>query len=709
MYPEWTPFILLFSIFRENIFPLSFLQFLKNSYNKSPNTFSFESMLHEPLTKKILHTTDQYIASLKKGGIVTVLDFLTYFPKDIEDRTNVLDNFSAVNIKEKNTVLVTLVSIVTVRTSGGKLLTKAVFEDAHHMLAEWVWFSRQYLGTQLKKYEKEQILISGKVKYDFGKLSFLSPEVEMNTQKLSGEIVPIYSDCQYIPGSWIAGKMEHVRQYITHIPEILPPEIIEKYSFPSRKQAIEMIHFPASRQEFQFAKDRLAYDELYAIHLTSLTRKQEFQNASTGKSLPLEMNPDLVKSIQEKLPFSLTGHQKIALFQILKDMQEPHATKRLLQWDVGSGKTIVAAIAIIHALTQAKTKNTPIQAVFLAPTEILARQHFEGLEEMFADYSFRTELLVGSTPKKYKDTIKWLLKSGNIDIVIGTHALMEENVVFSRLGIVIIDEQHRFGVRQREILEENMSGNIVPHVINMTATPIPRTLALTMYGDQDVSVISEMPAGRKSIHTKVISTENQKEEVERFIRYSLEQGRQVFWVSPLVEESEKLDLANAVATFEYLQEAFVPFRVGLLHGKMKAAEKKDIMEKFQKNEIQILSSTSVIEVGVNIPNATIMCIQGAERFGLSQLHQFRGRVGRGADQSYCYLFSTSGNRTDRLRAMEKTGNGFELAEIDLEIRWPGEVYGVRQSGLPEFKIADITDLELVSQIREDIEKYVIKK
>jgi len=665
-------------------------------------------MLYEPLTKKILHTTDQYITSLKKGGIQTVLDFLLYFPKDIEDRTNVLDTFSLVNLKEKNTVLVTLVNVVSVRTSGGKLITKAVFEDATGMLAEWVWFSRQYIGIQLKKYEKKRILITGKVKYDFGKLSFVSPEIETNTDKLTGEVIPVYSDCQYIPGSWIAGKMEHIRAYIPQIPEILPPEIIEKYAFPSRQDAIDTIHFPPSLQAFNRAKNRLAYDELYAIHLQSLTKKQAFQDASIGKSLPIEMNPKLIKSIQDKLSFTLTDHQKIALFQILKDMERPHATKRLLQWDVWSGKTIVAAICMIHALLQAKEKNIPIQAVLLAPTEILARQHFEGLEEMFSQYQLRTELLTWSTPKKHKEYIKWLLKTGNIDIVIGTHALMEENVIFSRLGIVIIDEQHRFWVRQREILEEKFSGNIVPHVINMTATPIPRTLALTMYGDQDVSVISQMPAGRKPIHTKVIFTENQKEEVNRFIAHSLEQGRQVFWVSPLVEESEKLDLANAKATFEYLQEQFSNFTVGLLHGKMKASEKKEIMDAFARNDIHILSSTSVIEVGINVPNATIMCIQWAERFGLSQLHQFRGRVWRGGNQSYCYLFSTHGTNTQRLRAMEKTNDGFQLAEIDLEIRGPGEVYGVRQSGLPEFKIADITDLELVSQIREDIETYVIK-
>jgi ATP-dependent DNA helicase RecG len=509
-----------------------------------------------------------------------------------------------------------------------------------------------------------------------------------------------------------------------------------------------------------------------------------------------------------------------------------------------------------------------LQASFMAPTEILARQHFAWLQNLFFEFGISSELLVGSTTDKDKKRIKELLKTGNLDVIIGTHALIQEDVRFKNLGFVVVDEQHRFWVKQREVLERyyssenrikkreeqlwisfisNVSENdfkkiveiieknifnklsirredyicvkkwdqiigfvriwdlwegnfelsnlwldesyrgeklgydiisyayqykfkegnlyiackrdllwyyeklgfqevekfperfhdtlewareegisymvaklttreklqsfvwIYPHSLNMTATPIPRTLALTLYGDQDLSIISEYPKGRKEIFTKVAKNDEDRRQIELFVRSEIEKGRQVFWISPLVEESEKIDLANAVKTYESLVDIFSPFQVGLLHGRMKPKEKEEIMARFKANELQILSSTSVIEVWVDIPNASIMCIEGAERFGLSQLHQFRGRVGRGQYQSYCYLFPTSGQPTDRLRAMEKTNNGFELSEIDLEIRGPGEVYGVRQSGLPDLKIADMQDLELIVQIREDIEEGLKRK
>ncbi|MDD3302577.1 MAG: ATP-dependent DNA helicase RecG, partial [Candidatus Gracilibacteria bacterium] len=380
---------------------------------------------------------------------------------------------------------------------------------------------------------------------------------------------------------------------------------------------------------------------------------------------------------------------------------------------VGTGKTVIAIIVAIHSIIESKKvlKDSSIQVAIMAPTEILARQHFEGIQELLSYYNLTSNLLVGSTTNKQKEEIKYLLKTGNIDIIVGTHALIQEDVYFKNLGFAVIDEQHRFGVKQRDILESgilNTSG-LCPHVLNMTATPIPRTLALTLYGDQDLSVIKEYPAGRKLIHTKIARNDEERKQIELFVRNEVEKGRQVFWISPLVEESEKIDLANAISTYESLQAIYNPFKVGLLHGKMKPKEKDQIMKEFSENKISILSSTSVVEVGVNIPNATIMCIEGAERFGLSQLHQFRGRVGRGQHQSYCYLFPSKGNYTDRLKAMERTNNGFELAEIDLEIRGPGEVYGVRQSGLPDLKIADLRDLSLISQIREDIEELFKNK
>lgn len=342
----------------------------------------------------------------------------------------------------------------------------------------------------------------------------------------------------------------------------------------------------------------------------------------------------------------------------------------------------------------------------MAPTEILARQHFIGNENWLMNLGISSDLLVGSLTTKQKNEAKARLINGQTNIIFGTHALIQEDVKFRRLGFVVVDEQHRFGVEQRKSLEEYISHEqIIPHSLNMSATPIPRSLALTLYGDQDISVLNEYPVGRKPIHTKVVK-ENRREEIYLFIEEEVRNGRQVYWISPLVEDSDTLDVASATQTFENLEAIFPQFSIGLIHGKMSGKEKDQIMQDFYDNKIQILSSTSVVEVGVNNPNATIICIEAAERFGLSQLHQFRGRVGRGKHQSYCYLFTTKEYKNERLRAMEQTNDGFELAEIDLELRGPGEVYGVKQSGVPDMKFADLKDVDLISEVRNDIEEYI---
>lgn len=663
-------------------------------------------MLSTPLTKSILRTTDNYIKALQKAGISTVWDLLREFPRDYDDRTSVLDSFSLINIKESNTILVKLLSITSQKTANNKLLTKAVLEDKNGFLAEAVWFNRKFLTTQLQPYVSRKIIVNGKVKYAFWKVSFTSPDTQTDLSKLSWEIVPVYSDLNYIPSKWTAPKIDLLKKYIWDITENLPENILEKYDFISRKEAFYKIHFPKNKNDIEQAKYRLAYEELYEINYTAISKKYEKFEATTGKSVKIPMNPELVKKILEKLPFTLTDHQKIVLFQTLRDMEKSHGMQRLLEGDVGTWKTAVAQVAAIHAILESEKLDSRIQVVIMAPTEILARQHFEWMQELFWDFWISSHLLVWSVTKKNKEAIKADMKIWNVDVIIGTHALVQEDVLFKNLWFVVIDEQHRFWVKQREVLESGLgnSTGIIPHSLNMTATPIPRTLALTLYWDQDLSIISEYPKGRKDIYTKVAGTENQRQEIELFLRSELEKWRQAFWISPLVEESEKMDLANAISTYETLTEIFAPFTVGLLHGKMKAKEKDQIMKDFADNKIQILSSTSVVEVWVNVPNSTIMCIEWAERFGLSQLHQFRGRVGRWKNQSYCYLFPSKWNSTDRLKAMERTNNGFELAEIDLEIRWPGEVYGLRQSGVPDLKVADLRDLELISQIREDIQE-----
>lgn len=817
-------------------------------------------MLSTPLTKSLLHTTDNYIKALEKAWVKTVWDLLNHFPREYEDRTNVLDSFSLINIKEKNTILVTLVSISSQKTWGGKLLTKAILEDKNWFLSEAVWFNRKYLSTQLNLYTGKKVIVSWKVKYAFWKVTFQSPEVETDLSKIAWEIVPIYPELNYIPSKWLNSKMDLLKKYISDTEEKLPESIVKKYDFISRAEAIYKIHFPKNKHDIEVAKYRLAYEELFEINYKALTKKHEWFKLSEGKSIAISLDAELVKTLIADLPFELTDKQKIVLFQILKDMEKNHAMARLLEWDVGTGKTIVAILAAMHGVLRSKgnppilnsfpprekeaareissfIENTPdhitnlsrelrkkqttteeflweilrakrlngikfrrqhpfgryiadfysdelklvieldgkvhenqkdyddirdeiikqywvsilrvknddilnnldlviqnilsplggkypkgdrgisgegsrgIQVAIMAPTEILARQHFESTQEFLIKYGISSHLLVWSTTKKQKEAVKLDLKNGQIDIVFGTHALVQEDVIFHNLWLVVIDEQHRFWVKQRDILESGLWNRswIIPHSLNMTATPIPRTLALTLYWDQDLSIINEYPKWRKEIFTKVIKNEEERHQVELFIRTELEKWRQIFWISPLVEESEKIDLANAIATYESLVDIFSPYRVGLLHGKMSAKEKEATMRDFSENKIQMLSSTSVVEVWVDVPNSTIMCIEWAERFWLSQLHQFRWRVGRGQYQSYCYLFPSKWNYTDRLRAMERTNNWFELAEIDLELRWPWEVYWVRQSWLPDLKVADLKDLDLISQIREDIEELLKSK
>lgn len=668
-------------------------------------------MLWEKLNKTLLRTTDNYIKALEKASILTVSDLLNHFPRDYEDRTNVLDSFSLINIKEKNTIIVKLLNINSQKTANNKLLTKAVIEDKNWFLSEAVWFNRKYLATQLKAYEWKKVIFSWSVKYAFWKVTFQNPEVETDLDKLAWEIVPIYAELNYIPSKWIEWKIEILKSFIKEIPEDLPEDIIKKYNFISKRDAVYRVHFPKNNFDIEQAKYRLAYGELFDINYKAIGSKMQAFKESEGRSLALQMNPELVKELLSFFPFEFTSHQKIVLFQILKDMEKPHCMQRLLEWDVWTWKTAVAFVAAFHAIIESDKIWNRIQVAIMAPTEILARQHFEWMQDFLLKFGISSHLLVWSLTPKQKAGVKADIKSWNIDLVVWTHALVQEDVVFNNLWFVVVDEQHRFWVRQREVLEKWFWNKtwLVPHNLNMTATPIPRTLALTLYWDQDLSVINEYPKGRKDIFTKVAKNEEERQQINLFVRNELEKWRQVFWISPLVEESEKIDLANAINTYENLQAIFHPFKVWLLHGKMRPKEKDEVMKAFSNNEIQVLSSTSVVEVWVNVPNSTIMCIEWAERFWLSQLHQFRWRVGRWSVQSYCYLFPTTWNSTDRLRAMEKTNNWFELAEIDLELRWPWEVYWVRQSWVPDLKIASLTDLELISQIREDITELFEKK
>lgn len=656
------------------------------------------------LSKSLLHTTDVYVKKLREAGIETVADFIGLYPKDYEDKSDVLTQFSLLDITEKQIIKCTIELLTSEMTRNKKLLIKAVVTDSDGMHAEAVWFNQRMILSKFSKWDT--VLLFGKPKYDYGRLSFPSAEIEHFSPKRQ-EIMPVYSDVNYIPGSWIREKMSYMKPFLDEISDDIPQMIRTKKWLRSKSANIRDIHFPSSIEAFERAKHELGYGELFQFQLIWVEKKQTAQRESKWLAPTIPLDAELVKEIIAGLPFALTNKQKIVLFQILKDMGELYAMARLLQWDVGTWKTVVALIAAIHAIILSR-KNwwTSLQVAIMAPTEILARQHFAGSEAWLMQWGIRSDLLVGSLTPRMKEDARERLKSGQTDIIFGTHALIQDSVAFANLGFVVVDEQHRFWVEQRKVLEEYCSrSKIVPHRLNMSATPIPRTLALTIYGDQDVSVLDEYPAGRKPIHTRVIK-EEQRIEVYRFVEEEVRQGRQVYWISPLVEESETLEVASAVEMQVTLSSVFPKLSIGLIHGKMSGKEKDRIMQEFYENKIQILSSTSVVEVGVNNPNATIMCIEAAERFWLSQLHQFRGRVGRGDDQSYCYLFTTKEYKTDRLRAMEKTNDGFELAEIDLELRWPGEVYGVRQSGVPDFHFADLRDVGLISEIREDIEEWI---
>ncbi|MBI4231636.1 ATP-dependent DNA helicase RecG [Candidatus Peregrinibacteria bacterium] len=449
------------------------------------------------------------------------------------------------------------------------------------------------------------------------------------------------------------------------------------------------------------ARKRLAFDELFLLQLKVLQKKWHWQNKASEKETKIiKLEAEILKQAMTRLPFELTNAQKRVLKEILSDLQKDYPMTRLVQGDVGSGKTIVAALSALN------TVKNGYQVAIMAPTEILAKQHYQTLIKVLQPFNINIQFIAGSTTKKQKEDVIRQMKTGTMDIAIGTHALIQEGIGFKNLGLAIIDEQHRFGVKQRDILKQQGS----PHLLNMTATPIPRTLAITLYGDQDLSIIDEMPKGRQEILTRVVP-EKKRQEAYLWIEDQIKKGRQAFVICPLIDESDVLEVKSVLKEFEHLKENIFPnLHIGLLHGKLKQEEKDQIMENFKENKINILVSTSVIEVGIDVPNATIMLIEGSERFGLAQLHQFRGRVGRGEHQSYCFLFTgnLSEEGTTRMKAMEKYSSGFKLAEIDLELRGPGEIYGVKQSGIPDLKMASLTDSQTIEKARSAAEKIIAK-
>lgn len=635
---------------------------------------------------------------LKALGIKTVHDLLYYFPRAYDNRSNI-KKIAELRMEEYAVIHAKLLHVYSAPTKLGRKMTKATATDGSGFL-EIVWFGMPYLQKSLKL--QEEYIFVGTVKRAMGAFQMTNPEFKLSKgQKMRGEILPIYSSHKNLSQNRLRKYLKEILFENSLLSENIPKEICQKYNILGRNQALSEIHFPSSEKILEEAKRRFAIEELLIIEM-GILKNRFLTDALTQAFYHLEGKKTLVKQYLSSLPFQLTKAQKKVITEIYKDLEQGRIVNRLVQGDVGSGKTMVAMVLLLYMI------ENGYQGALMAPTEILAIQHYLGIYSKMQELGLRVELLTGSIREKKRRKLLDDLKEGNIDLLIGTHALLEEEVRFHQLGFIVIDEQHRFGVLQRKKLREK---GILTNLLVMTATPIPRSLALSIYGDLDVSILDELPPGRSPIKTKWISTKEDMEKMYAFIRKQLSQGKQAYFVAPLIEESEKLLLSSILEVEEEVKEKLPNYKIALLHGRMKNIEKDEIMQRFKQREIDILVSTTVIEVGIDVPNAVIMTILNAERFGLSALHQLRGRVGRGKDASFCFLISKTQNETSkqRLEIMEATQDGFIIAEEDLKLRNAGEIFGLRQSGLSDLRFIDLLhDVKTIKLVRDECMEYLRK-
>ena len=708
------------------------------------------------LLKSIPKITPKYLKVLDKLELRTIQDFLFYFPFRYDDFSKIVpmsqeyvgQTITVEGIVKKNKLArifrrrMTIAEVVIQDEnlpSGIATLSLPHSGIPQGELLKAVWFNQPYILESLK--EGTAVRLSGKLEFKSRSFSMVGPAWEKASRETTntGILVPVYSETKGITSKWIRWQLKPLLEIAKQIEDPLPFEIRKRLNLYDIYTALRQIHFPENKEKLLRAQKRFAFQEMFLVQLKALQVKNDWEH---NTSIKIKFDEKLIKEFVDNLPFKLTDAQRKSSFEILKDLEKPKPMNRLLNGDVGSGKTVVAALAALQTI------NAGYQVALMAPTEILARQHFLTFSELLKNYGFNIALLTNSyreinnfknskleidlklkiknlklssekTNKISRDYLLTEIKNSSIQLLIGTHAIIQPNVKFKNLALVIIDEQHRFGVAQRAALQQEIvprqsasnprkSAQQVPHLLTMTATPIPRTLAIALFGSLELSILDEMPKNRKPIITKIIDPMHREKNYE-FIRNEIKNGRQVFVIFPLIEESKVLTEVKA-ATVEHkkLSEIFPEFNIGLLHGKLKSKEKEEVMEKFKNKECQILVSTSVVEVGIDIPNATVMIIEDADRFGLSQLHQFRGRVGRGEYQSYCLLFTGSSGETatNRLKALEETNDGFKIAEKDLALRGPGQFFGTIQSGLPDIAMENLTNIKLIKYSRAEAQNLL---